>query len=141
MKKISFLIGVCFLLLFCGGEEVNLELFTPEAFAYDLGDSWEVNAIVNLKGFVQKENNGEQKFEASINLSADLETPEGETVKNIFSDVVNYSLDEEIIDIPLEIQFELDSSYVLGDYKIKLTVQDNFSEGIVSGVIKFDLSE
>jgi len=36
-------------------EEVKFEAFSPEAFAYDIGNSWEVNATVNVKGFTKNE--------------------------------------------------------------------------------------
>ena len=141
MNKILFLIFVIVFLSACTKEETKLELFNPEAFAYDLGDSWEVNAIVNLKGFVQKENSEENKFAASVSVTADLETPDGKLIKAIYSDQVDYSLDEEIIDIPIEVQFELDSTYALGKYNIKIILEDNFSGDEISGLIKFELSE
>ena len=141
MNKILFLIFVIAFLSACTKEETKLELFNPEAFAYDLGDSWEVNAIVNLKGFVQKENSEENKFAASVSVTADLETPDGKLIKDIYSDQVDYSLDEEIIDIPIEVQFELDSTYALGKYNIKIILEDNFSGDEISGLIKFELSE
>ena len=141
MNKILFLIFVIVFLSACTKEETKLELFNPEAFAYDLDDSWEVNAIVNLKGFVQKENSEENKFAASVSVTADLETPDGKLIKDIYSDQVDYSLDEEIIDIPIEVQFELDSTYALGKYNIKIILEDNFSGDEISGLIKFELSE
>jgi hypothetical protein len=141
MNKILTLIFVILLVSSCSKEETKLELFNPEAFAYDLGDSWEVNAIVNLKGFVQKENNSEKRFEASISLSTDLETPDGKIIKDIYSDQIDYALDEEIIDMPIEVQFELDSTFTLGKYEIKIFVKDNFARGEISGVIYFDLSD
>ena len=141
MNKIISLIFVILFVSACSKEEIKLELFNPEAFAYDLGNSWEVNAIVNLKGFVQKENDTENKFEASVSLSANLETPDGEIFEEIYSDNINYSLDEEIIDIPLEVQFELDSTFVLGLYQINLIIEDNMSGGKISGVIDFELSD
>lgn len=141
IKIISVLSFILFLLTACGKEESKLELFNPDAFAYDLGNSWEVNAIINVKGFEQKENHERGLFEAAISYAADLQTPDGTIINNIFSDDIEYSLGEEIIDIPLEIQFELDSTYVLGKYQINLTAEDDFSGNVVKGVIEFDLKE
>ncbi len=141
IKIISVLSFILFLLTACGKEESKLELFNPDAFAYDLGNSWEVNAIINVKGFEQKENDERGLFEAAISYAADLQTPDGTIINNIFSDDIEYSLGEEIIDIPLEIQFELDSTYVLGKYQINLTAEDDFSGNVVKGVIEFDLKE
>ncbi|MGD8305442.1 MAG: hypothetical protein PVF17_02210 [Ignavibacteria bacterium] len=141
IKIISALSIAFFLLTACTKEESKLELFNPDAFAYDLGNSWEVNAIINVKGFEQNENDERGLFEAAISYAADLQTPNGNIISNVFSDNIEYSLGEEIIDIPLEIQFELDSTYVLGKYQINLTVEDDYSGNVVKGVIKFDLKE
>ncbi|MCH7516873.1 MAG: hypothetical protein IIB08_07100, partial [Bacteroidetes bacterium] len=107
MKTLLSLFVLSLLLLIsCSKEETKLESFNPEAFAYDLGGDWEVNAMVNVRGFEQRESST-KLYEASISYSADIITPEGETVKNLYSDTVNISLDEEIMDIPLEVQFDL----------------------------------
>ena len=141
MIKFISTLSIILLLSACGKEESTLELFNPEAFAYDLGNSWEVNAIINVKGFEQIENDESKLFEASISFSADLETSDGKIIENVYSDNVEFSLEEEIIDIPLEVQFEMDSTYATGRYLINLTVEDNFSGDIISGVIEFDLTE
>ena len=124
----------------CSKEEINLEAFNPEAFAFDLGNSWEVNAMVNVKGFKQKEGN-DDTFEASISYTADIKTPDGNTIENLYSDRLNISAQEEIIDIPLEVQFELNSTYALGTYKIIFNITDNFSEASITNFTTFDLTE
>ena len=124
----------------CGKEETKLEAFNPEAFAYDLGDSWEVNAMVNVKGFEQREGSGDT-FEASISYSADIKTPDGNTIENLYSEKVKTSTIEELIDIPLEIQFELDSTYSFGRYTIIFNITDIYSKNIITGSAEFDLTE
>jgi len=124
----------------CGTEETKLEAFNPEAFAYDLGNTWEVNAMINVKGFKQREGDG-NTFEASISYSADIKTPDGETVEKVFSDEINISEQEEIIDIPLEVQFELDSNYSIGKYTIIFNITDMFSQTSVTGSVEFNLSD
>ena len=64
----------------CTKDETNLETFSPEAFAYDLGEKWEVNAMVNVRGFEQRENNDDKSFEASIFVLADMKAPDGNLV-------------------------------------------------------------
>jgi hypothetical protein len=140
-RNILFLLFSLLLIISCGKENSSLETFNPEAFAYDLGDSWEVNAIVNVKGFEQRENIEDEKFEASISYSADIKTPEGAIKENLFSDKTDFSSSEIILDIPLEIQFELGPAYTLGKYQIIYTIKDNFSGGIITGTVEFDLSE
>ena len=141
MKKKSLLLFFLLLLVnSCGKEETKLEAFNPEAFAYDLGNTWEVNAMINVKGFEQREGSGDT-FEASISYSAGIKTPDGKTVENIYSDIINISDQEQIIDIPLEVQFELDSSYSIGKYIIIFNITDSYSQSSVTGFAEFDLTE
>ena len=138
-----YIILLFFILLLmnsCGKEETKLEAFNPEAFAYDLGNTWEVNAMINVKGFEQREGIGET-FEASISYSADIKTPGGETVEKVFSDKINISEQEEIIDIPLEVQFELDSTYSVGKYTIIFNITDTYSQNSITGLTEFNLTE
>ena len=58
----------------CGKkEDVKFEAFSPEAFAYDIGDAWEINATVNVKGFKKEEVDDE--FSASFDFNVDLIGP------------------------------------------------------------------
>ncbi|MFC2094406.1 hypothetical protein ACFLSH_02130 [Bacteroidota bacterium] len=141
MKKNTILFFLMLLMVnSCGKEETKLEAFNPEAFAYDLGDSWEVNAMINVKGFEQRDGS-EDTFEASISYSADIKTPDGKTVKNLYSEKVKTSTMEVLIDIPLEVQFELDSTYSLGKYTIIFNITDSYSQNIISSSAEFDLTE
>ena len=141
MKKNTIILFFILLLVnSCGKEETKLEVFNPEAFAYDLGDAWEVNAMINVKGFEQREGSGDT-FEASISYSADIKTPNGKTVENLYSDNINISAQEEIIDIPLEVQFELDSTYSIGKYTIIFNITDIYSQSMITGLAEFDLTE
>ena len=106
MKYFIPMIFITFLLSGCNKEEVKFEAFSPQSFAFDIGDRWEVNALVNVRGFAQKEADG--IFSASIKFSVDLITPSGKTITNIFEDSKETKQEEEIMDIPLEVQFELD---------------------------------
>lgn len=140
IRTVSIIIFMFVLLSSCSKEEVNLEAFNPEAFAYDLGNTWEVNATINVKGFEQREGS-DDTFEASISYSADIKTPDGKTVENLYSDKTNISAEEEIIDIPLEVQFEMDSTYTLGRYKIIFNITDNYSDVTITSSTQFDLTE
>ncbi len=140
IRTISIAIIIFVLLSSCSKEEINLEAFNPEAFAYDLGNTWEVNATINVKGYEQRESS-DDTFEASISYSTDIKTPDGKTVEKLYSDIVNISAEEEIIDIPLEVQFEMDSTYTLGRYKIIFNITDNYSEVSITSSTYFDLTE
>ena len=137
---LSLFVFSLLLITSCSKEETTLEAFNPEAFAYDLGNSWEVNAMINVKGFEQREGSGDT-FEASISYSADIKIPNGKTVENLYSDKINISAEEEIIDIPLEVQFELDSTYSFGKYTIIFNITDIYSQNIISSSAEFDLTE
>ncbi len=139
MKNIFCPILLLVLFVSCGEkEEVKFEAFSPEAFAYDLGDLWEVNATVNVKGFTEMEI--ENEYSASLNFSVDLINPEGDTLINIFSDSKDVK-EKEINYIQLEAQFELDASYNEGKYKIIFNIKDNYAGDSTSAEIEVELEE
>jgi len=139
MKYFIALVFIAFLICGCSKEEVKLEAFSPESFAFDIGDTWEVNALVNVKGFVQKE--ADDIFSASVKYSVNMITPDGKVITNVFEDAKVVNEEEEITDIPLEVQFELDSTYTIGKYKLLFNIRDNFSEESTEVTIKFELTE
>ena len=75
MNKAIYILLIILLTISCSKkEEVKFEAFSPEAFAYDIGDSWEINATVNVKGFVVKEVGNQSS--ASISFSVDMIGPD-----------------------------------------------------------------
>lgn len=138
MKIITVSIALLALFSGCSKEEVKLEAFSPEAFAYDLGESWEVNASINVKGFKQSETDG--KHTAALNYSVDLITTNGDTIKNIFTDDEQIEKEEEILDAQLEAQFELDSSFTEGKYILLFYITDESTANKTTSRVEFDLS-
>ncbi len=120
-------------------EETKLEAFSPEAFAYDVGNQFEVNASTRVKGFQQKEEN--KKFKASLSYDIDIVKPDGDTIKSMITRVEDKINDEKMTDVPLEIQFNLDSTYTLGKYKLIFEIKDVNSDARASTSASFDLSE
>ena len=139
MKYFIALIFISFLICGCSKEEVKFEAFSPESFAFDIGARWEVNALVNVKGFVQKE--ADDTFSASVKYSVNMITPDGKVITNVFEDSKEVKEGEMIADIPLEVQFELDSTYTIGKYKLLFNIRDNFSEKKTEVSVEFDLTE
>jgi len=139
MKYFIALIFIAFLLNGCSKKEVKLEAFSPEAFAFDIGDCWEVNAQVNVKGFNQKES--EDTFYVSITYSVDLILPDDKKIENIFNNTEEVTEEEEILDVQLEVQFDLDSTFTVEKYKLLFNIRDNFSEQITEVFVEFDLTE
>ena len=139
MKKVLFVFLLIFATISCSKkEEVKFEAFSPEAFAYDIGDSWEVNATVNVKGFVKKEIG--DKLSASFDYSVDLIGPDSLTVDGIFADTKDVT-SNEIIDVQLEAQFELEYDSPEGHYQIKFNITDTNSGEITSAQVGFELKK
>jgi hypothetical protein len=139
MKNIFSPILLLVLIVSCGEkEEVRFEAFSPEAFAYDLGDLWEVNATVNVRGF--KEMEIEDELSASLNFSIDLINPQGDTLQNILSDSKDVK-EKEIDYIQLEAQFELDSTYSEGKYTVIFNIKDSYVNNSTSAEIEVELEE
>lgn len=123
--RYSISVFLIYALLFagCGKEEqTKLEAYNAEAFAYDLGESWEVNATTRVKGFLQKEEKG--TFIALLTYNIDLVTTEGDTIKSMISKTEDKMKNEKMSDVDLETQFELDSTYAEGNYKVIFNVKD-----------------
>ena len=141
MKKVlSFTITTLFLLAACSKQEVKFETLSSEAFAYDIGDGTsEVNASVRVKGFTQNEKNGE--YSSSISFTVDLQRPDSSIVKSIFHDVHKESDHEPISDVGLESQFDLNSTYTEGNYKLIYNITDDISKNKLTATVSFDISK
>jgi len=139
MKKILLIFAISLVVVSCSKKEaVKFEAFSPEAFAYDIGDTWEINATVNVKGFVKKEVGDEPS--ASFDLSVDMISPDSIVTKNIFSDSKEVS-SKELIDVQLEAQFELDYNSLDGLYKLRFNITDKNSGEITTAQAEFELKK
>ena len=139
MNKTLYILLIILLTISCSKkEEVKFEAFSPEAFAYDIGDSWEINATVNVKGFVKKEVG--EELSASLEFAVDMIGPDSLKVTNIFSDSKDVK-SSELIDIQLEAQFELDYNSSEGLYTITFNVTDTNSGEVTSAEAEFELKK
>jgi hypothetical protein len=139
MKKVLSLILLTLIIFSCSKkEEAKFEAFSPEAFAYDIGDSWEVNTTVNVKGFVKKEIG--EELSASFDYIVDLMGPDSLSKDSIFIDSKDVS-ESELTDVQLEAQFEIDYSSPDGIYKIVFNITDKYSGKIVSAETEFELKK
>jgi hypothetical protein len=137
MKNLISLL-IVFILFSCTKEQPPLELFSQEAFAYYLDNSWELNASTRVKGFVQNEE--EDKYTAKLSYSINLITPASDTLVNVDYGIVNEENNEEMMDLGIDSQIELDSAFSTGLYKIVFIVIDDFSDRTVQGEKTFELS-
>ena len=139
MNKALYIIFLICIAISCSKkEEIKFEAFSPEAFAYDIGDAWEVNTTVNVKGFIKKEVG--EKLSASLDLFVDLVNPDSSRVESIFVDSKEVT-DNELIDIQLEAQFELDYDSAEGMYMIIFKIVDNYSGKEISSQTEFELKK
>jgi hypothetical protein len=132
-------ISLFFLLSACSKKEEKLEVFNAEAFAYYLENSWEVDATTRVKGFKQTEK--DTVYTAKISYSIDLVKPGGETVKSIISKTEDKVNDEKFMDAPVEVQFDLDSTYQDGDYKLIFNIKDAETGNTASASASFKLQK
>jgi hypothetical protein len=140
MKVLIILFLTTLIFYSCSKEEpAKIETFSPEAFAYDIGDAWEVNATTRVKGFVQ--NKKEDKYSATLAFNVDLVTPKGDTIKSLISKVEDKTDKEKMADVPLEAQFDLDSTYAVGDYKVVFKIKDVLSNQTATSTASFKLSK
>jgi len=140
MKKLIILLFSSVIFYSCSKEEpVKIETFSPEAFAYDIGGAWEVNATTRVKGFAQNEK--EDKYSATLAFDVDLITPKGDTIKALISRVEDKTDKEKMADVPLEAQFDLDSTYATGDYKVIFNIKDALSNQMATSTASFKLSK
>lgn len=137
----KYLLTAFFLFLCFAGcskkEEPKLQAYNAEAYAYDIGGAWEVNASTRVKGFKQKEQN--KKYFVSLSYDIDIITPGGDTLKSLITRVEDKDSQEELTDIPLEVQFNLDSTYTPGKYVLVFHINDPETGGKASSAAGFEL--
>lgn len=122
MKKYFFILFIPLFLLSCSKkEEKKLEAFNPEAFAFNVDNGWEVNASVRVKGFQQ--NKKGIIYTTQINYRANILSADGKVVESQ-SDVINEENNEQFIDLPVEVQFAVDSTHASGMYKVEFLITD-----------------
>jgi len=139
MNKALYIIFFILITISCSkNEEVKFEAFSPEAFAYDIGDAWEVNATVNVKGFTKNEVGDD--LSAALEYTVDLTGPDSLEMKNIFADSKEIT-SEELMDVQLEAQFELDYENPEGIYTIQFNVIDIMSGEVTSAKAEFELKK
>ena len=139
MKKCLIPIyALAFILLACSTEKQKLEVFNPEAFAYSLEDGWELNASTRVKGFIQKED--KDGYSVKLSYYVNIITPAADTLNEADYGIIDERKSEEIADLGLDVQIELDSSFMPGKYKIIFFVSDDYSNQQASTETEFDLS-
>jgi hypothetical protein len=120
-------------------EELKLEVYNPEIFAFDIGSENEVNSTIRVRGFKQSEEG--QEFTASVAYELDLVRPDGNTEKSFISKVEDLKFRERVKDSEIDIQFTLDSTYVPGKYQIIFNIKDTYTNNTAVISSEFELTE
>ncbi len=141
MKKLLAVLFCVFLIVSgCSKKETTkLKAFSPEAFAYGLGDSSEVDATIRVKGFQQNKENG--FYSATLSYDVDLVTSKGDTIKSVISKVMDKKQKDKMSDTPIEIQFDLDSTYTKGNYTLIFRIKDVLSGQTVKSSAGFKIED
>lgn len=132
MKNYFFIIILILILISCGKKEEKFEAFSAEAFAYDLGNYWEVNITTRVKGVSEIKNEKTNEYLYELSFTIDLVHPDSTIEKNKFSFSHSQKSNEKLKDIGLEAQFELDSTYKEGNYKIIFNISGAHSKNSTS---------
>jgi len=74
------------------------------------------------EGIFSKE--GNKTFTALLSYDIDLVTPAGDTLKSLISRTEDKMKNEKMSDVDLETQFDLDSTYAEGNYRVIFNVKD-----------------
>lgn len=127
MKNYFFIIILILILISCGKKEEKFEAFSAEAFAYDLDNYWEVNITTRVKGVAEFKDEKTNEYLYALSFTIDLIHPDSSIDKNKFSFSHSQKSNEKLKDVGLEAQFELDSTYKEGVYKIVFNITDAHS--------------
>lgn len=123
----------------CSKNNSKLKLSNSEAFAFDVGDGWEVNGTVVATGFQQKKN--KNIYKSKLYCFVNLITSSNDTLKKIFSDTLENKQKNKFIDIPVEVQIELDRTFETGSYKLLFNIRDEYSKQKKIAEAKFNLTK
>jgi hypothetical protein len=141
MKSILYPL-ILFITVFvsCGlDEDQNLEAYNSEAFVFDIGEEYEVNASVRIRGF-RLEEHGEE-FSSSVFYELDLQRPDGTIEEEFVSKIEEFIFSEKVKDAGIDFQFNLDKSYVPGRYNLIINLTDNYTENSTMAIAEFTLNE
>lgn len=140
MKKL-FVLGLLFisvLLVSCSETKTEFEVVNPAVGVFDLGDSWEVNISFVVKGPELKKEG--DNFNSKISFVMDLVKPNGEIIINKTNGLSESNFNESKKDVSVNAQFELDSTFVSGKYKMIINVKDLISNKDFKIEKEFDLA-
>ncbi|GJQ63217.1 MAG: hypothetical protein SCALA702_22700 [Melioribacteraceae bacterium] len=135
MKKL--LVILVLLLFSCSKEEPKLEVFSGEAFAFQLDTTWELNSSARIKGFKLLEI--EENYTGAVDYKVSLYSPANDTINDVDFGEMQYQDEEDNAELVIDVQIELDSTFKSGDYKLEYIVSDKNKSDIDTLAIDFKL--
>lgn len=132
MIKYLLIILVSTIIISCSKKEENFEAFNAEAFAYDLDNYWEINITTRVKGAKEFKEDNSNEYLYALSFTVDLIHPDSTIDKNKFSFAHSQKSNEKLKDIGIEAQFELDSTYKEGIYKVVFNIIDEHTKKTTS---------
>lgn len=134
-KIFTIILFALALLSSCGKEEKRLEIFSPDAYAFPMEQSWELDGSFRVKGLEAKETKDEYVYSVTYSLTL---LNAGNEKRIVIKDAAyEEQADEELADIGIDFQAELDSTFTEGKYKALINIQDNFSRK--NAQLEFDI--
>ncbi len=138
MKKLLLIAAIVMFAFACSKPNVPMELFSPDAFAFEVDNGYELNTSIRVKGF-NKVDTAEVE-EATVNYMLNIITADNDTIKNVYAGKVSgEGDDEEFMEMEIEVQVLLDASFESGKYTLEFLAQDNNSTEKDTSVIGFEL--
>ena len=141
MKKLIFSFSIL-ILLFAGcskKEDVKLSTSGSNAFGLDMGGSWEVQALTELRGFDTQKKDGQ--FYSRVFFTIDVITPDNQVLSSLFTKEDDKKDSEEFKSMKLEAQFNVDSNYPVGKYKAVFNIKDMISNKAMKDTVSFTLEK
>lgn len=138
MKYLFITLLLGFVLVSCSKkEEKKFSAYNSQAFAYSLAPGWEVNGLTRVKDFKNIESNGQ--YSTSISYSVFLVNPKNDTLKAVSDTTISQTSQDKMNDTEIDTQFDLDSTYAKGKYKLIFNLKDTNSGQTSSSSASFTL--
>ncbi len=137
MKKLSMILALALILFACQNSE-DFKLTDAEVFAFLIDNGWEINATCIVRGFGQESSGN--AYVARLSYTVDLITPDNKKLEYIDEGLVNKSSEEKIEYLQVESQFQIDSTFSEGPYRIVINVHDDNTQKSASIEKSFTVS-
>lgn len=134
MKNLLLFFIIISIIISCAKEQEPLKISEMNLMVFNLDNGWELNGEANITGFTQNE---EEKYKSKLTYFVNLITPQNDTLREIDYGIINKTAEEEILELPINLQIEFDSSFTKGNYNLLLFLNDDLSNRSININKKF----